>query len=137
MTRQTCRVLAIVLAAAGAGCGATPTDDDVTVVRGALSNIVISGKVKDAAGNGLPGVTVTLAGSASRSQLTAANGNYSFGSLSSGSYSVRPTKTNCAFNPDVVNLNNLNASTTRNFTGSGSGCAAAVAPVTRQYKKLV
>jgi Carboxypeptidase regulatory-like domain len=135
MTRRRLGILSLVLAAAG--CGATPTDDDVTVVRGALNNIVISGKVKDAAGNGLPGVTVTLAGSASRSQVTTGTGNYSFGSLGSGSYSVRPTKTSCAFKPDVVNLNNLNASTTRDFTGSGSGCAAAVAPVTRKYMKLV
>ena len=52
---------------------------------------------------------------------------------------MRPTRTNCGFTPDVVNLNNLNASVTRNFVGSGSGCAAApaVTPITRKYMSLI
>ena len=50
------------------------------------------------------------------------NGNYSFSGLFAGSYSVRPTKQNCSFVPDVVNMNNLTASRVQNFSGFGPGC---------------
>ena len=33
-----------------------------------------------------------------------------------------PTRTGCTFNPDVVNLNNINGSRVQNFTGSGTAC---------------
>jgi hypothetical protein len=117
-------LFSVLVAMAGAGCGPTAQDDGLASVQRAVTgNIVISGKVADASGNGLGGVTVTLAGAASTSQQTGAAGTYSFGGLAAGSYSVRPTKTSCAFTPDVVNLNNLNANKTQNFVGSGSGCA--------------
>jgi hypothetical protein len=51
-------------------------------------------------------------------------GNYAFYGLSNGSYSVRPTRTGCTFNPDVMNLNNLTQSTTANFPASGTSCAS-------------
>ena len=127
MTRSQCTLFSLMLATAGAGCGAAPPEaDEVALVQSAVTgNIVISGRVTNSSGTGLGNVTVTLAGSASTSQQTTTTGAYSFGGLASGSYSVRPTRTNCGFTPDVVNLNNLNASTTRNFVGSGAGCAAA------------
>jgi hypothetical protein len=69
---------------------------------------------------------------------------------------VRPTKTNCAFSPDVANLNNLQSSATRNFVGSGSACTTGgtggsggggtggsggaggtVTPITRKYMTII
>jgi len=140
MTRTQCMMFSLMLATAGAGCGAAPPEaDEAALVQSAVTNIVISGRVTNSSGTALSNVTVTLAGSASKSQQTTTTGAYSFGGLTSGSYSVRPTRTNCGFTPDVVNVNNLNASTTRNFVGSGSGCAAApaVTPITRKYMSLI
>ena len=125
MTPSQRTILSVVLATASAGCGAAPSEGDVALIQSAVTgNIVISGRVTNSSGGGLSNVTVTLAGAASTSQQTSATGAYSFGGLASGSYSVRPTRTSCAFSPNVVNLNNLNSSVTRNFVGSGSGCAA-------------
>ena len=140
MTPSQRTILSVVLAAASVGCGAAPSEGDVASIQSAVTgNIVISGRVTSSSGGGLSNVTVTLAGAASTSQQTNATGAYSFGGLATGSYSVRPTKTNCAFAPTVVNLNNLNSSVTRNFVGSGSGCAAAapVTPITRKYMSLI
>jgi hypothetical protein len=141
MTRSQCTLLSLVLASAYAGCGVTSPADDVTLIQGAVTgNLVISGRVTNSSGNGLANVTVTLAGSASTSQQTTTTGAYSFGALTSGSsYSVRPTMTNCAFSPDVANLNNLTNNATRNFVGSGSGCAAGApaTPITRKFMSLI
>ena len=156
MTRSQCTILSLLLASAYAGCGATPPADDVTQIQGAVNgNIVISGRVTNSSGAGLSNVTVVLAGSASTSQQTTSTGAYSFGGLAAGSYSVRPTKTNCAFSPDVANLNNLQSSATRNFVGSGSACTTGgtggsgggtggsggtggtVTPITRKYMTII
>ena len=146
MTRSQCTLLSLLLTSAAVGCEAPPSGGDVTTVQGALTgNIVISGRVTNPSGSGLSNVTVTLAGSASSSQQTTSTGAYSFRGLAVGSYSVRPLRTNCAFSPDVANLNNLHGSATQNFVGSGSGCAAAgtggtggtVTPITRKYMTLI
>lgn len=138
MTYRQWKVLSVWLAVAGVACAPTGPEEQIDAVRGALTgNIVISGKVSDSSGSGIAGVTVTLAGSASKTQQTGAAGTYSFGGLAAGSYSVRPTKVSCAFVPDVVNFNNLKTSKVQNFTGSGAGCAAGVTPTTRKYMTLI
>jgi len=141
MTPSQRTILSVVLATASSlGCGAAPSDGDLASLQSAVTgNIVISGRVTNSSGGGLSNVTVTLAGSASTSQQTNATGAYSFGGLATGSYSVRPTRTNCAFSPTVANLNNINTSVTRNFVGSGSGCVASapVTPITRKYMSLI
>ena len=135
-------IMRVTLRAAGAflslgalalGCGA----GDAHVIGGgdsagiiaseaeAVTTLTLSGKVTSSTGAGLPGVTVTLAGSASTTRVTDTTGSYSFAGLAKGSYSLRATKASCAFTPDVVNLNNLTVSRTQNFTGAGAGCAAA------------
>jgi len=157
MTRSQCTILSLLLASASFGCEGPPSEGDVTVIQGAVNgNIVISGRVTNSSGAGLSNVTVVLAGSASTSQQTTSTGAYSFGGLAAGSYSVRPTKTNCAFSPDVANLNNLQSSATRNFVGSGSACTTGgtggsggggtggsggaggtVTPITRKYMTII
>src|SRR5262245_10806565 len=96
-------------------------DGDIASEQQALAGNVISGRVT-AHGVCIPGFAVTLAGSKSMATTSDWNGNYAFYGLSNGSYSVRPTKTSCAFTPDVVNLNNLTTSVTQNFSASGSSC---------------
>ena len=110
------------LAAVGvAGCSVASEAPIAQERQQALSGNVISGRVTKS-GAGIPGVTVTLAGSKWIETTTDWNGNYTFFGLANGSYSVRPTKTGCGFTPDVVNLNNLATSVTQNFAASGSAC---------------
>jgi hypothetical protein len=139
MTRRS--LFSVLLAITGAGCWGAMPEGDVAVTQSAVTgSIVISGKVTNSSGNGLSGVTVTLAGSASTSQQTGPTGAYSFGGLANGSYSVRPTKASCAFAPTVANFNNINSNKKQNFVGSGSGCSASgggVTPVTRKYMALI
>jgi hypothetical protein len=89
------------------------------------TSITISGAISDANGLPLAGVKMNLDGTSQAVQTTSAAGAYSFGGLNAGSYSVRPSLSNCSFLPDVVNLNSLNASRVQNFSGSGAGCGGA------------
>lgn len=110
------------LAAALASCS-RGSGEPVDVTRSALGGaIIISGSVTG--GNGLPvaGVTVHLDGRSQGVRVTSSSGAYSFTGLGAGSYSVRATLSGCAFIPDVVNLNNLSAGASQNFSGSGPAC---------------
>ena len=79
----------------------------------------ISGVVRDAAGAGLDGVTLTLGGSASGVATTGASGAYTFGGLpAGGSYTVTPSKFNTVFAPASRAFNNLSADATGDFVGS-------------------
>ena len=114
---------ASVAALGGAGCGeSTPADNgDVTQVQSAITQITISGRVTKTGNVGVPNIPIRLNGQSQAWALTNATGNYSF-TINPGSYSIRPEEAACAFTPDVVNLNNLTANTTRNFTVTGTMC---------------
>jgi hypothetical protein len=86
-------------------------------VYGSLS---ISGYVTSVQGAPVAGIMVTLAGSREGHIVTDSSGYYIFADLPPGSYAIRPTG-DCAFSPDVVNLNNLGASFTQNIIVSGCG----------------
>ncbi|HVF50878.1 MAG TPA: carboxypeptidase regulatory-like domain-containing protein [Pyrinomonadaceae bacterium] len=65
-----------------------------------LSSVNISGRVVDANGNGLAGVTVTLGGSQAATTQTDANGRYLFGYLSTtGTHVVTPLRDGVTFGP--------------------------------------
>jgi hypothetical protein len=115
--------LGAIIVACGSRAGA-PKESVGRAAQAVTASIEISGQIVDATGLPLPGVTVTLAGSADVVQ-TEVDGSYAFTQLAPGSYSVRPTFNQCSFQPDVVNLNNLNASATQNFGGSGQGCGGS------------
>ncbi len=120
--------IGLYLAAIAPACSDAAIDaEPVDSLSQELGNITISGKATTSSGSAIAGATITLSGSAQATRTTDANGNYSFTNLNSGSYSVKPTKTNCAFTPDVANLNNVSANKTQNFSGSGSGCAGTAA----------
>jgi hypothetical protein len=105
------------------GCSAAVDEPVASEQSPVLSGNVISGRVSKGT-VGIPGVTITLAGSKQMTATTDWQGNYAFYGLSNGSYSVRPTRTGCSFNPDVVNLNNLTQSTIANFPASGTSCTS-------------
>ena len=88
-----------------------------------LSTHSISGTVTNN-GSGISGVTVSLSGTSSASTTTDVNGNYSFGSLAKGSYTITPSLTGYTFSPSSSSqtLSNANISGV-NFTESGSTIA--------------
>ncbi|HVG34794.1 MAG TPA: FG-GAP-like repeat-containing protein [Pyrinomonadaceae bacterium] len=74
----------------------------------ALAPLSIVGRVTDAEGNGLGGVTVTLSGSQSATATTNATGTYSFFDLApGGNYVVTPTPLTSSFSPVSRTFNNL------------------------------
>jgi Big-like domain-containing protein/carboxypeptidase family protein/beta-propeller repeat-containing protein/IPT/TIG domain-containing protein len=84
---------------------------------GTVAQVTISGKVKDGNGAGVSGVTVSLTGSQTGSQLTDATGNYIFTNLNAGgSYTVTPTRGTDTFVPGNKVFNNLSSNQTTDFT---------------------
>jgi len=82
------------------------------------ARISISGQVFDQYRRPLPGVTVVLAGTSEGRAVTDGYGHYVFAGLVPGSYAVRPNDPRCGFGPDVMNLNDLGASTIQNFNAN-------------------
>jgi hypothetical protein len=123
------RLLVAVAALGGAaGCEAGGVDGEATstTVSALTVTLTVSGVVTSAQGP-VAGAVITVTGSAQASAITDATGNYTL-SLNPGSYQLTVGGVaNCAFQPSVVNLNNLNANSVQSFTGTGSGCAVAAA----------
>ncbi len=123
---MTAGLLGVLAASVGCGASGSVNNEGTAAAESELSgSIVISGRITTSAGVGIPWVTVTLAGTSTSLQVTDANGNYSFSGLAAGSYSLTPAKYGCGFTPSVVNLNNIKASATKNFTASGTSCTLA------------
>ncbi|HYG80781.1 MAG TPA: Calx-beta domain-containing protein, partial [Pyrinomonadaceae bacterium] len=78
----------------------------------------IRGRVLSGAGVGVPGVTVKLAGSLAKTDVTDAAGNYSFyGLTQGGDFTVTPVKTNLSFVPANRTFTNLTTNQVNiNFT---------------------
>jgi len=76
----------------------------------------ISGRITDANGAALAGVTVTLSGSQSVTTTTDANGNYVFMNLpTSGEYSITAAKTDYTFKSATVTFDNPSGNRTADF----------------------
>jgi hypothetical protein len=89
----------------------------IVEIRSIVPTFTLSGTISGAGGNG---ATVNLTGSATASVTADTSGNYSFGGLVSGSYTVTPVHTGWAFTPAsrTVTINNANVGST-NFTSTG------------------
>ncbi len=108
----------------GTGNTGTPVTDNSTLFYALEPNInirqvtgstyTISGTISGAIQYG---VTVTLTGTASASTTTASDGTYNFTGLSTGSYTITPSKTGYTFNPTI---------TTANITGENFNASAVV-----------
>ena len=82
-----------------------------------INSVTLNGKVKDANSAGVSGVTVTLSGSQSGSQVTDTTGNYSFTNLpAGGTYTVTPTRSTDTFVPANKTFSNLGSDQTTDFT---------------------
>jgi hypothetical protein len=99
-----------------------PTSTNVTVNTNNLTNLnfaaffSVSGHIADSNGFAIPNVLVRLStNTSSTSVSTDSNGNYTFGGVRSGSYTVTPTQNGKIFNPvsrgvtvGTANLTNIN-----------------------------
>src|ERR1044072_7172143 len=93
-----------------------PGVDDVRIT----SNLVITGRVANAAGRAIPNTTVTLSGSQSATAFTDPVGRYTSDTVpSGGNYTVTPSKSGYTFVPPSQAYVNLTASQTADFTGAG------------------
>src|SRR6185437_3770742 len=77
----------------------------------------ISGQIT-ASGTGLSGVTVALSGASTATAITSSGGNYSFGSLAPGTYTVTPSRTGYTFTPPSRTFTNIGSSQTASFTAT-------------------
>ena len=78
---------------------------------------LISGSVT-AGGVGLSGVTMTLAGAASRSVTTDGIGSYSMSNLATGNYTLTPSRSGYVFTPSNRSFSPLAANMSVDFTAS-------------------
>ncbi len=87
-------------------------------ITGAALGFEIFGKVTDRSGAPLAGVTMTLAGAASRTAVTDGAGDYIFSGLANGSFTVTPSLAGFRFISTSRNVT-INGATVpnRNFTG--------------------
>jgi hypothetical protein len=100
-------------------------DPDIARQQGALTGtITVSGRVSNGSGVGIAGARVALNGTSQAVQSTNAGGNFTFTQLAAGAYSLQPTLAGCSFLPQVVNLGNVAADTTQDFTAFGATCSA-------------
>ncbi|MFL6229672.1 MAG: carboxypeptidase regulatory-like domain-containing protein [Pyrinomonadaceae bacterium] len=103
-----------------------PGVDDVRIT----SNLVITGRVANAAGRAIPNAIVTLSGSQSATAITDPVGRYTFDNvLSGGNYTVTPSKSGYAFVPPSQAYTNLTASQTADFTATGGSLAPTAGQV--------
>jgi hypothetical protein len=87
----------------------------------AIVNTDLSGIA--AAGDGLPGVTMTLGGDASDTKITGPGGTYTFTGLGNGTYTVTPSMTGRNFNDvsTVIPINGVAALVNFEATADGLG----------------
>lgn len=90
------------------------------LIEGApLGDMSISGTVKDQADAPVAGVTMTLAGAASKTVVTDASGNFTLSDLTDGSYTVTPSLAGYTFSPDNRNVTIRGVSVAaQNFAGA-------------------
>lgn len=90
------------------------------------SDFSISGRITDANGAGINGVSVTLIGSKNLTATTDAGGYYSFTNLAAGeNYKLTPLKNNYSFSPNPVAISNVGGDAVYNFTGATPAAATS------------
>ena len=91
--------------------------DQTANFTGSLAQVTINGRVKDANGAGVSGVTMSLTGTQTGSVQTDTGGNYTFSNLNAGgTYTITPSRNSDAFTPTSKTYTNLSSNQTFDFT---------------------
>ena len=113
------------ISAAKGGYTFSPGSRSVTVPPNATDinftgsgNSKISGRVRGGGGSGIAGVTIS--DGAGHSTTSDANGSYSFGGLTPGTYTITPSKTGYAFSPSSQNISVPPDGASIDFSGTGN-----------------
>lgn len=106
-----CAVLISVMIVFSFACGGESGGGGNGGNGGEPTTYSISGQITTD-GTGLSGVTMGLSGTSTGTTTTDSNGNYSFASLSNGSYTVKPSLSGYSFYPVYRNVNISGASET-------------------------
>jgi len=89
------------------------------ILNSVIPSFGVTGQVRDANGNAISGVTLTLSGSQASSVTSDETGGYSFSGLpAGGNYTVTPSKTNYVFSPASQSFANLGSNQLANFTAT-------------------
>ncbi len=97
----------------------------VIVLSLLMSGCVISGTITDEVGTAIEGVEVTIAGSEGNlTTQTNVDGNYAFGNLLPGNYTITPSSGEYTFTPAKVNANK--ATTRVHFEGEKDTCGDGI-----------
>ena len=100
-----------------------------TDVTAAASRPSIAGTVRDSGGIGLPGVTITVEGSAFATTATATDGSYVLANLpAGGSFTVTPSATGYTFSPASTSLADVTTDRAADFAAA---CAPAISGLVR------
>jgi hypothetical protein len=83
----------------------------------AVNTFAVSGYARTSALTAISGATITLAGDASRSAVSDANGFYQFANLASGSYTLTITRQGYVFDPGIRKLTLSANPASQDFTG--------------------
>jgi hypothetical protein len=104
----------------GSGLTFNPTNRAVTINGGNVTGVNFTTAYSISGSTGRAGASVALSGAASANTTADSSGNYSFGNLANGSYTVTPSASGITFNPasQAVTINNAIAANV-NFTASG------------------
>lgn len=84
---------------------ANVTVPDFTASISTITRFNLSGNViATGTGTGIPSVLISLTGAGNATTITNASGNYSFASLSNGTYTITPSRTGFTFTPVSVQV---------------------------------
>ncbi|MCA1620912.1 MAG: DUF4214 domain-containing protein [Acidobacteria bacterium] len=102
------------------------------------TSVNVSGRVVDAAGNGVAGVAVALSGSQSATAVTDASGRYLFGYVSTaGTHTVTPFRDGMSFGPASHTFGNPGAHQTADFVATASAFDASRFFVSQHYRDFL
>ena len=91
----------------------TPVLPSPSILGGTIT-YSISGKVTNAAGAAISGVTITAKGSTSTNVTTASDGSYTFSGAQNGNYTLSASLSGSTFNPSTLSVTVGNANATGN-----------------------
>ena len=127
-----------VLAGRGRRAGLDTDGDGVLNGDAPRTSVNVSGRVVDAAGGGVAGVTVTLSGSQSATAVTDASGRYLFGYVSTaGTHTVTPFRDGMSFGPASRTFGNPGAHQTADFVAAASAIDSSRFFVSQHYRDFL